>query len=242
MAYDLHGSWENQVDHHAPLYRRSWDTTSLNVDFGIGYWASKGMSKSKMNMGIPFYGRSWILSTSAVSPLSPASGPGTQGSLTMESGFLAYYEVCSFLRSNGWTQKTDPNNLMGPYAYLLASKNWVGYDDVNMVVYKTNYALASGLGGVMVWDISMDDFQNTCAAGVNPLINAIYSTLNGNASSVATTVVAASNTTTTTTTTTTGTTNVSTKTAATLTPATAAVTTVATSGGACKKHDIFPSS
>lgn len=25
MAYDLHGQWESKVDHHSPLYRRSWE-------------------------------------------------------------------------------------------------------------------------------------------------------------------------------------------------------------------------
>ena len=35
------------------------------------------------------------------------------------------------------------------------------------------YAQDKGLGGVMVWDISQDDFLDKCGNGINPLLNTI---------------------------------------------------------------------
>ena len=32
MAYDMHGPWESMADHHAPLFRRKWDTTYNYID------------------------------------------------------------------------------------------------------------------------------------------------------------------------------------------------------------------
>ena len=32
MAFDLHGPWESVTDHHAPLFRRQWDTTYNYID------------------------------------------------------------------------------------------------------------------------------------------------------------------------------------------------------------------
>ena len=186
MSYDMHGSWENFVDHHAPLHKRSYDSTTLQVDFGVQYWISKGMEPSKIAMGIPTYGRSFILASSAVAPLSPATGPGTRGPLTGDDGFLAYYEICNYLRTSSWQQVTTPGNLMGPYAYNTATRNWVSYDDISTVITKTQYILDNGIGGAMVWDVSMDDFQNTCGQGVNPLMNAIVATINRNSSSAPT--------------------------------------------------------
>ena len=33
MAYDFHGSWESKADNHAPLHRRSWDSTNFYCDY-----------------------------------------------------------------------------------------------------------------------------------------------------------------------------------------------------------------
>jgi chitinase len=177
MTYDMHGSWESQADNHAPLYKRSWETTDNNVDYIINYWISKGASPSKINLGIPLYGRSWTLSSKQVNPPAPASGAGAAGTYTGEGGMLAYYEICGLIRDSGWTVVQDPKKQAGPYAY--SGTSWVGYDDVAMVTIKTQYALTKGLGGTMVWDISMDDFSNSCGEGKNPLMTAIWNTLNG---------------------------------------------------------------
>ena len=173
----MHGSsWEpTKADHHAPLYKRSWDTDpTLNCNGSVNYWISHGASPSKLNMGIPLYGKSWTLTSSIVAIPAPANGPGIAGPYTGQPGFLAYYEICNNIKSNGWVKVNDPSfGLSGPYAYSLTSKQWVGFEDELMVSYKTSYALGRGLGGVMVWDISTDDFQNTCGGGKNPLITAI---------------------------------------------------------------------
>jgi chitinase len=57
---------------------------------------------------------------------------------------------------------------------------WVGYDDPDMAIAKTNYILGKGLGGVMLWDISMDDFQGISGEGPNPITNAIIQTISQN--------------------------------------------------------------
>ena len=59
MSYDMHAAgWEpTAADHHAPLYKRSWDTVNLNCNYSVNYWISKGLSAAKINMGIPLYGQ-----------------------------------------------------------------------------------------------------------------------------------------------------------------------------------------
>ena len=41
------------------------------------------------------------------------------------------------------------------------------------------YALNKKLAGTMVWDLSMDDFRNTCGGGVNPIMSTIKTVLTG---------------------------------------------------------------
>ena len=49
----------------------------------------------------------------------------------------------------------------------------VGYDDVAMIRYKSEYIRKMGLGGGMVWALDLDDFKNRCGQGHHPLMNTI---------------------------------------------------------------------
>ena len=184
-AYDMHGPWEPQTDNHAPLYKRSWDTDiTNNVDYIVKYWISKGLQPSQINMGIPLYGKSWTLiefnDTYTSDPTLPAPGlgPGAAGPLTGQAGYLGYNEICKFVKTGNWEVVKDPTYVIGPYASSpTVPKTWVGYDDAAMASVKSLYVLDKGLGGAMVWDISTDDFRNTCGDGLNPIMTTISRTV-----------------------------------------------------------------
>ncbi len=174
---------KSMADHHAPLYKRKWETSvgSNNVDSVVSYWKNKGVSISKLNVGIPFFGKSWTLSSNAYNPPAKASGPGPAGPFTNTAGELAFYEICRHVRVDKDLKAVrSSSNLNGPIAYSLARKIWVGYDDVDMVVHKARYIMLNNLGGAVVWDISMDDFRNTCGRGISPLLASLSRTLNVN--------------------------------------------------------------
>eukprot|EP00092_Neocalanus_flemingeri_P031053 GFUD01033733.1.p1 GENE.GFUD01033733.1~~GFUD01033733.1.p1 ORF type:complete len:520 (+),score=153.64 GFUD01033733.1:169-1728(+) len=169
MCYDMHGSWEQQVDHHAKLYGDQGD--ELTVDFAVNYWLSKGCPRNKMVVGIPTYGRTWTLSGSSTTVKSGASGPGSAGQITKESGFLAFHEVCQNLHSEGWTKVPDTTGRMGPYAYK--ANQWVGYDDPDMAAVKARYIVSNQLGGAMFWDLPSDDFRNIFGEERYPIIKTV---------------------------------------------------------------------
>ena len=180
MAYDMHGPWEPQTDHHAPLYNRSWETIDNNIDFIVNYWISKGLPANMINLGIPLYGKSWILGVSSEPKMQALAvgdgGPG--GPLTKTVGFLGYNEICNSIHVDGWESVDDPNQLNGPYAYSVSNpKTWVSYDDTKMAATKSQYVLDLNLGGAMVWDISTDDFHNKCGDGANPVMTTISDTV-----------------------------------------------------------------
>lgn len=51
---------------------------------------------------------------------------GLEGKYTTESGFLSYYEVCSFLAEDNTTLVWDSEQQV-PFAYR--GDQWVGFDD-----------------------------------------------------------------------------------------------------------------
>jgi len=127
------------------------------------------------------YGVSWTLSSDETGIGAPTKGlGGAPGPFTQSPGSLAYNEICSYLVQNiGWTLEQSSDDYTGPYAYSGAAvdKTWVGFDDVDTVIKKTNYAKSIGLGGVMVWDLSSDDFGDLCGGGKNPLGSTISRTI-----------------------------------------------------------------
>ena len=55
----------------------------------------KGAPKSKLIVGIPFYGQSFSTKGGATSYGAEPSGPGEAGRWTKQRGMLAFYEICT---------------------------------------------------------------------------------------------------------------------------------------------------
>ncbi|NXN25017.1 CHIA chitinase, partial [Nycticryphes semicollaris] len=174
MTYDFHGSWDGVTGENSPLYEGPADTGDLiyfNVDYAMNYWKNNGAPAEKLLVGFATYGHNYILqnpSNTAVG--APATGPGPAGPYTRQAGFLAYYEICTFLDS-GATQAWDaPQDV--PYAYK--GSEWVGYDNIKSYKIKIDWLKKNNFGGAMVWAIDMDDFTGTfCKEGKYPLITTL---------------------------------------------------------------------
>ncbi|XP_052761892.1 chitotriosidase-1-like [Mya arenaria] len=179
MSYDLHGSWEDFTGHHSPLYARSneqGNQTYLNVDWAATYWVNQGAPRSKMNIGVPLYGRTFKLpygqSNNQIG--CKAAGAGAAGLYTREAGFYAYYEVCQHLKG-GATKYLEPEQKV---PYFVDGDLWCGYDDPDSIKVKVDYIKQGGFGGVMVWALDLDDFSGMCGQGKYPLMRAIIDEIN----------------------------------------------------------------
>jgi len=177
MTYDYHGHWDKKTGHVSPMYAHPEDDYDyFNTDFTIKYWMEGGAPANKLVMGMPLYGQAFTLDKASENGLNaPARQKGKAGQFTRAAGFLAYYEICEKVKSQGWTVVEDAEGRMGPYAYQ--GRNWVGYDNVAMIKYKSEYIRKMGLAGGMVWALDLDDFKNRCGEGHHPLMNTIKSIL-----------------------------------------------------------------
>ncbi|CAH1954839.1 unnamed protein product [Acanthoscelides obtectus] len=176
MSYDYHGPWDvNKVTgHHAGLYPSAIDVahgeTQLNVDASIRGWIQRGADPQKLNLGVPFYGRSFTLSNPSNAALgAPISGPGKPGPYSKDSGSLGYDEIVKLQKQGGWTYVWDDKQKV-PHAYK--GDQWVGYDDPRSLEGKVKYAKTKNLGGIMIWNIATDDFHGVSGRKF-PLLTAI---------------------------------------------------------------------
>uniref|UniRef100_A0A8C4XYD0 chitinase n=1 Tax=Gopherus evgoodei TaxID=1825980 RepID=A0A8C4XYD0_9SAUR len=129
----------------------------------------------KLIVGFPTYRHTFILSNPSNTAVSAStSGAGPAGPYTRQSGFWAYYEICTFLK-NGATQAWDtPQDV--PYAYK--GNEWLGYDNIKSFNIKAQWLMKNNFGGAMVWSLDLDDFTGTfCNQVKYPLINTLKTAL-----------------------------------------------------------------
>lgn len=181
MCYDYHGKWDRRTGHNAPLYARPEDTGKdvfLNVEHTIKYLLKKGAIPEKTVLGVPFYGRAYMLENPHDSRMGARSRESSfSGPYTREDGFLGYNEVCEelSLEDTPWSVVWD-KDIMAPYMHN--NLKWVSFDNEKSIRKKSEYAYGQGLAGVMVWSIDTDDFTgNACGGPDFPLLRTINNAL-----------------------------------------------------------------
>ena len=105
-----------------------------------------------MILGIPMYGSYWFTDPTAKSLAPPVAL--AKADPDKQAGHIKYSEICFNLKFGEWS-KVDKRG-SAPYAY--GDGKWVGYDTIRSTREKTEYAIGKGLGGVLIWELSQDDF------------------------------------------------------------------------------------
>ncbi|XP_013408939.1 chitotriosidase-1 [Lingula anatina] len=170
MTFDLHGAWDGILGHHSALFSKSGRLATLNIDSIVKNWIGKGYEPSRLLLGVATYGRTFTMSqTNAHHPGDSAIAPGAAGPYTNMNGILGYNEMCVV---GGWDESFDYETMV-PHAYNPDTRQWVGYDNQESIALKAQYACNTGLGGMHVWALDMDDFNGaSCRGGKYPLLTA----------------------------------------------------------------------
>ncbi|CAG9771440.1 unnamed protein product [Ceutorhynchus assimilis] len=191
QAFDYRTPERNpkELDYPAPLYELLDRKYDENADYQIRYWLGQGMPANKLVLGFPAFGRTWKLDgdsgLTGVPPVS-ADGAAEAGPYTNEPGLMSYSEICSKIANQkeiqaGYLGKlrkvNDPTKRYGSYAFRLPDSDgnngiWVGFEDPDTAGNKASYAKAKGLGGIGIFDITLDDFRGTCGNDHFPILRA----------------------------------------------------------------------
>jgi chitinase len=173
MAYDMQDG--GRTSFNAPLYDRNGD--KLSVKTAADYWASKGMPKNKIIVGLAAYGRGFTLqSTSNTGVGAPVSGPAPGLTYSVEGGMAFYYEICDMLNSGGKRYWDDVQQV----PYVVKGNLWYGYDDPQSIGLKLQWIKSNGYGGAFVWALYEDDFNGKSCGGVKYPITSKMNEILGN--------------------------------------------------------------
>jgi chitinase len=139
MTYDF-----GYDTYNANLYPTSSGYGSgLSCDESVNIFIDAGVPATKINLGIPFFGR--------------------YGDKYLSYGTL----VNDYVNKNGWTRYWDDQ---AKASYLKNDSSFITYEDEESINYKTNYIKLKGLGGAMFWEYNQDHngiLLNKLWAGLN---------------------------------------------------------------------------
>ncbi|KAL1205250.1 Class V chitinase [Cardamine amara subsp. amara] len=159
MAYDFYGpAWSDVTGPPACLYAPP--NGGRSGDSGVKEWTGAGLPAKKAVLGLPYYGWAWTLQNPDNNGYDAATtGPALSIS---ESGEIGYRQLKGWIGENG-PEKVADTTVVGDYCY--AGTTWIGYDSVDSVVTKVNYAKENGLLGYFSWHVGGDDNSELSFAG-----------------------------------------------------------------------------
>jgi chitinase len=163
MTYDMTGSQRSGVTNfNAPFAESSGDPSDLDwkrfssVVGTIGSFLDEGVPRDKLVVGVPFYGR------------------GFTGVPDLDDGL--YQPFTEMMSADYHTIKADylpkfkrfrhPEAEV-PWLYNAKSGMMLSYDDPESIGRKTDYVIAEGLGGIMLWELSDDDKESSLLTAIS---------------------------------------------------------------------------
>lgn len=146
-------------------------------------WHSQNVPRHKIVVGIAAFGRAWKMSKKSNNngkpPVKHTDGPAAGGPQTNMPGLLSWSEICEKLKHDSkLTRVTDTKAKSGIYAFRPADSRgnfgiWISYEDPISVAAKVEYIRNHNLGGIGLFDISLDDMHGQCNGEKFPILRTI---------------------------------------------------------------------
>jgi chitinase len=154
MAYDFAGSWEQTTGHSANLYssKQNPESTKFSADTAIKYYASQGVTKDKLVLGMPLYGRSFL---NTDGPGKPYSGIAPSDWVLSTGNWEAGVWDYKALPLSG-ANEIELSDIGASYSYDETQRIMISYDTKGIAASKAQYIKDNGLGGAMFWESSGD--------------------------------------------------------------------------------------
>ena len=147
MTYDFYTSGDS-AGHHSNLYPPEDYDKDASAHKTVQLFLEAGVPAEKLVMGVPFYGRSWIMKSADKHGINMPVEEGARGggytfikdSLVNKKGFVRY-----------WDEKA-----MAPYLFNSETNQLITYDDEESVRLKCEYVIDNNMAGTMFWQYASD--------------------------------------------------------------------------------------
>jgi len=150
MTYDFYTSGDT-AGHHSNLYPPEDYEKDASADKSVKLFLDAGVPAEKLVLGVPFYGRSWIMKSAEKHGINmPVEGRARGGGYT--------YIKDSLVNQNGLVRYWD-EKAQAPYLFNSETRQLVTYDDEESVKLKCEYVIDNHLAGMMFWQYASDSSE-----------------------------------------------------------------------------------
>lgn len=159
MTYDFAGPWTSYAGHNSPLFASSKvpDGGRHSTELSMKYLVEqKGLPADRLAVGIPLYGRGFAVSE----PYASTKNAPRRGRIPGGN----YSNLHKLEHDQGWIRRWD-DETKTPWLIASDKSAVIGYDDVESVSIKTEWAAKQGFRGIFFWQIGADLLPD----GSNPL-------------------------------------------------------------------------
>jgi len=147
MTYDFYTSGDS-AGHHSNLYPPEDYDKDASAHKTFHLFVEAGVPADKLVMGLPFYGRSWIMKSADKHGINmPVEGRARGGGYT--------YIKDSLVDKNGFVRYWD-ENAKAPYLFNSETNQLITYDDEESVKLKCEYVIDNNMAGMMFWQYASD--------------------------------------------------------------------------------------
>nr|GAT56375.1 predicted protein [Mycena chlorophos] len=140
MSYDFSGSWDQIANHQANLFGGP-----ISGSASVNWYLSQGVDRSKIVLGVPLYGRSFMNTEGPGKPFS-GIGPGS-----WEQGVYDY-RALPLPGSHVFRDE----KAVASWSYDYEKKEMISFDTDEVARWKAEWIVKETLGGAMTWEMSGD--------------------------------------------------------------------------------------
>jgi len=147
MTYDFYTSGDS-AGHHSNLYPPEDYDRDASAHKSVQIFLKAGVPEEKLVLGVPFYGRSWIMKSADKHGINMPVADRARG-----GGYTFIKD--SLVNQNGMVRYWD-ENAQAPYLFNSETKQLLTYDDEESVRLKCEYVLDNNMAGMMFWQYASD--------------------------------------------------------------------------------------
>ena len=151
MTYDYHGAWDALTGINAPMFDQGWGdkTKRWSVHGCVNTYVERGVSLHQMNIGLPFYGRSFSHATG----MKQFHGGADDVNFHLDEGSPQYFNIVNELKGvegyadSGMTTYRHEKTQTQFAVFNGGNRGLVSYDDPRAICDKVEYANERGMHG-----------------------------------------------------------------------------------------------